>query len=75
MSIIHTIISWLHSHMDEKFFLPQSWHLSFATSSELVPWQLKVGGENLTIESLTSFYFQVILNFQLALPGSSTVLF
>lgn len=55
MCIIHTIISWLHSHMGGKFFLPQSWHLSFATFSELVPWQLKVGGENHTIESLTSF--------------------
>lgn len=55
MSIIHTIISWLCSHMDEKFFLPQSWHTSFATFSELVAWQQKVGGENHTIESLTNF--------------------
>lgn len=44
------IISWLRSHMDEKFFLPQSWHLSFASFSELVLWQLNVGGENHTTE-------------------------
>lgn len=56
MSIIHAIISWLHSHMDEKSFLPQSWHMFSATFSELAPWQLRVGGENHTIESLTRVF-------------------
>lgn len=55
MSIIRTIISWLHSHVDDKFFPPQSWHISLATFSELVLWPLKVGGENHTTE-LTSFW-------------------
>lgn len=62
MSIDHTVISWLYPHMDGKCFLPQSWHISLATFSELVPWQLKVGEENHTIEltsSLLSSYLKL----------------
>lgn len=72
MSIIHTVIFWLHSYADEKFFLPQSWHTFLATFSELVPWQQKGGEENHTIE-LTIFLVRVILNFHLASSDSSTV--
>lgn len=63
-SIIHTIISWLHLDVAEKIFLPYSWHISFATFSELISWQLKVGVEKKKITQLSRlvFSFQVILN-------------
>lgn len=54
MSITQTIISWLHLHMDEKYFSTLELAYISCYFPELVPWQLKVGEENHTIE-LTSF--------------------